>query len=236
MTEPTVHDDAGFMERRNEAREKLDELTGAMGGQTEDRLAWFHDVYKNANGDPAAVPWADLAPKKALVEWLKDRPGEGLTAVDVACGLGDNAEALSAAGYKTAAFDLSVDAIEWAKRRFKDTKVYYRPADLFNVPKEWLGAFDLVHESYTVQALDGDLREDSFAAIASLVAPGGRLLFLNRCREENTEASGPPWPVMPSEWRRFEAFGLQLETETRFSIERPGREIPHVLAVFKRSK
>ncbi|EFO29637.1 methyltransferase type 11 [Roseibium sp. TrichSKD4] len=234
MSEDSVHDDETFMARRNEARERIDALTGAKGGDAEDRQAWFEEVYSHANGDAAAIPWADLAPKAALVEWLEKNPGEGRSALDIACGLGDNAEAIAAAGYKTTAFDLSTAAVEWAKRRFSETAVDYQAGDLFNLPEDWRGRFDLVHESYTVQALHGELREASITAIADLVAPGGKLVFLNRTREEGTLADGPPWPVMPSEWRRFEEHGFVLHTESYFQIERPGRSIPHVLAVYRR--
>jgi len=230
----TVHDDAGFMARREDARARIDALTGAEGGKAEDRLSWFNAVYAHAGGDPAAVPWADLAPKAALLDWLAKNPGGGQRAIDIGCGLGDNAEALAAAGYQTTAFDLAPDAISWAKRRFPQSRVDYQAADLFALPGAWRGAFDLVHESYTVQALDGDLRSQSIPAIASLVAPGGRLVFFNRTRPEGTQADGPPWPVMPSEWRRFEDFGLIQTSETEITVERPGRSILHVLAEFRR--
>ncbi|WP_208998348.1 class I SAM-dependent methyltransferase [Roseibium aquae] len=234
MSDQKVHEDPEFMARRDEARQRIDALTGAVGGAAEDRLAWFHAVYREAGGDPAAIPWADLAPKVALLDWLGQNPGNGRRAIDIGCGLGDNAQALAQAGYETTAFDLSPDAIAWAKRRFPQSPVHYRVADLFAPPSEWSGAFDLVHESYTVQALDGDLRQRSVPAIAALVAPGGRLIFFNRSRPEGASAEGPPWPVMPSEWRMFEEFGLVLTNETEIAVERPGRTIAHVLAVFER--
>nr|WP_155190619.1 class I SAM-dependent methyltransferase [Roseibium denhamense] len=222
------------MGRRQAARDRIDALTGAKGGDADDRLAWFHTVYKEANGDPAAVPWADLAPKAALTEWLANAPGTGLTAIDIGCGLGDNAEALSAAGYRTTAFDVSSDAVSWAKKRFPGSAVAYHAADLFDLPATWTAAFDLAHECYTIQALDGDLREKAVGSIASLVAPGGRLLLINRSRGEGVYADGPPWPLQPSEWRQFEHLGLELEDETLYEIQRQDRIIPHVRAVFRK--
>ncbi|MBO6757071.1 MAG: class I SAM-dependent methyltransferase [Roseibium sp.] len=222
------------MARRDAARQRIDQLTGALGGAAKDRLAWFHTVYREAAGDPAAIPWADLAPKQVLMEWLADNPGKGRRAIDIACGLGDNAEALSAAGYRTTAFDLAEEAIDWAKTRFPESRVDYRAADLFDLPADWTAAFDLVHECYTVQALDGDMRNRAADAIAALVAPGGKLVFINRSREEGSEAKGPPWPVVPSEWRRFADLGLEPVSERFYTIERPDRTIPHVMAVFQR--
>lgn len=225
---------AGFLARRDLARARLDAITGAKGGERDDRSAWFRKVYESAGRDAAAVPWADLAPKRALNEWLAHNPGEGRLALDVACGLGDNAEALAGAGYRTTAFDLAPEAIAWARDRFPLTSVDYRAADLFNLPADWDARFDLVHECYTLQALDGALRATAFPALARLVAPGGRLLVITRSRPEGTEADGPPWPLTPHELARFDALGFTREEETAYEIVKGERVIPHVRAVFRR--
>lgn len=197
-------------------------------------LSWFDALYADAADDPARVPWADLAPKQGLTEWLSRHPGEGRRALDVGCGLGDNAEAIAAAGYATTAFDLSDHAVAWARRRFPRSPVRYQTADLFDPPAAWRGAFDLVHECFTLQALDGDLRRDAFPAVASFVAAGGRLLVIALVRDEGTAADGPPWPLMPSEIARFEALGFTREEETRYRLERHGRTVPHLRVCFRK--
>ena len=223
-----------FLARRDTARNRLDAITGAKGGERDDRSTWFRAVYESAARDAAAVPWADLAPKQALVDWLADNPGEGRLALDVACGLGDNAEALAGAGYRTTAFDLAPEAVAWARERFPLSSVDYRAADLFNLPSEWDGRFDLVHECYTLQALDGALRASAFPALARLVAPGGRLLVITRARPEGTDADGPPWPLTPHELARFDALGFAREEVTPYEVVKRDRVIPHVRAVFSR--
>jgi SAM-dependent methyltransferase len=228
--------DPEFARRRDAARERLDDLFGAKGGDKDDRCAWFNAVYDTAEGDAAAVPWADLAPKAALVDWLAGNPGEGARALDVGCGLGDNAEALAEAGYDTTGFDLSEKAVEWARQRFPGSSVRYTAADLFAPPTDWVDAFDLVHECYTVQALHGDLREASFAALARLVKPGGRLLVLTRSRADGVETSGPPWPLSPSELAGFEAAGLRLVESTAYDVQKGDRIIPHIRAVYLKAE
>ncbi len=230
-----IRNEPGFLERRGKAQRQLDNLTGAKGGDHEDRHSWFEQVYERAEGDPAAVPWADLKPKDVLVDWLAANSGEGRRALDIACGLGDNAEAIAAADWKTSAFDLASGAIDWARRRFPDSLVDYSAADLFSPPADWLGGFDLVHECYTLQALDGDLRERGFKAIANLVAPGGTLLLISRTRHEGTQADGPPWPMMPSEFARFEGLGFTVRSHREYDVTRPdGRVIAHVIAEYQR--
>ena len=102
------------------------------------------------------MPWAHLEPRPLLEDWLAARSLVGLRALDVGCGLGDNAEALARAGAHVVAFDLVERAVQWARERFPQSAVDYRVADLFDAPSEWRGAFDLVHELYTLQALARD--------------------------------------------------------------------------------
>lgn len=235
-SEAPAADAPDFAARRDAARDRLDAMFGAKGGDADDRAAWFEAVYQTAGGDPAAVPWADLAPKPQLVEWLAANPGKGARALDVACGLGDNAEALASAGYHTTAFDLSTAAIAWVEARFPDSEVVYRVADLFAPPEDWRGAFDLVHECYTLQALAGDLRAAAFGALADLVRPGGRLLVITRVRPEGADASGPPWPLMPSELARFDALGLTRREDEAYEVTKGERLIPHRRVVFAKAE
>ncbi len=39
---------------------------------------------------------------------------------------------------------VSPEAIEWCHRRFPESSVDYRVADLFSLPEEWTQSFDLV--------------------------------------------------------------------------------------------
>lgn len=228
-------DDPDFLRRREEMRKVVNALDKEGGEAAGDRHLFFDSVYDMAHGDAAGVPWADLAPKPQLVRWLSHNPGGGRTAIDVACGLGDNAEAIAGAGYRTTAFDLSETAVDWARRRFPGDRVDYRIADLLNPPEGWTGGFDLVHECYTIQAVPLPMREAVTRAIAALMKPGGTLLVYARTRPEGSQAEGPPWPLSPSEANRFGALGLTLESEEKFDVARADRTIPHVFAVWRKA-
>ena len=105
--------------------------------------------------------------------------GEGRRALVVGAGLGFDAEHLAALGFATTAFDVAPTAVAMARERAPGSAVDYRVADLLDLPREWDGAFDLVVEIITVQALPEELRAPATAAIASTVAPGGTLFVVS---------------------------------------------------------
>ena len=82
------------------------------------------------------------------------------------------------------AFDVSPTAVAEARRRFAGSPVTFQVADLLAPPSAWAGAFDLVAEIYTVQALYGKARAAAVEALPGLVAPGGMLLVIARATDE----------------------------------------------------
>ncbi|MEM7216084.1 MAG: class I SAM-dependent methyltransferase [Pseudomonadota bacterium] len=226
--------DRDFWSRREKAMAEVQLLDRDVIHNNPEREAFFETVYHRAQGDAAAVPWADLEAKHKLAEWLSGNLPANGRAIDVGCGLGDNAEALVRAGYRTSAFDFSQEAIDWSERRFPGSSVEYRVADLFNLPSEWLGVFDLVHECYTLQSIPPETLAKSVPAVCSLVAPGGTLLVYTRVRPDGGEVDGPPWPLEESTTKSFENHGLELVSRETFDLARQERTIPHVFSVWNR--
>ena len=74
-------------------------------------VAWFDELYREAESGTTVVPWADLVPNPHLVEWLDVTPLAPGRALDVGTGLGDNAEELARRGHHVTAFDVSATAI-----------------------------------------------------------------------------------------------------------------------------
>lgn len=232
-SENPANDD--LRQRQKDARAEIDKLDANSTHSEPERKAFFNTVYQLAEGDAVKVPWADLQAKAKLLDWLKGHNGSGLTALDVACGLGDNAEAMAAAGYQTTGFDVAEDAIPWAKKRFPESTVSYVHADLFKLPSNWQGGFDLVHECYTLQALSPQLLPKTTEAIASLVKPGGTLLVYTRIAHETLQQSGPPWPLTKAQAEAFSNHGFELIAEDQFTINRPDRRIPHGFYEWKKN-
>ncbi len=175
-----------------------------------DHTGWFEALYARANGDSGAVPWADNATNPHVLKWLLAHrvEGRGQRAAVVGCGLGDDAEELARRGFEVTAFDISQSAIRWCRDRFPDSPVHYVAADLFAPPPGWVGAFDFVLESRTIQSLPLHVREETIRRIADLVAPDGTLLVICLARDDDVAPDGPPWAVSAAELKTFETCGL----------------------------
>jgi SAM-dependent methyltransferase len=216
MVEKPLHEtlaDPEFARRRAEAREQLDALDPAKQGRPladPYRRDWFNTVYALADGDAAKVPWGNLIAHPLLTEWLARQPRlDGLNALDIGSGLGDNAAALAGQGARAEGFDLVVGAVEWAQRRFPH--IAFRAADLFAPPPEWAEKFDFVNEIYTLQALPAEILPAARKAIAGFVKPGGRLLVISRARDADQVIAGPPWPLAGADLEAFVDCGLRLD-------------------------
>ena len=187
-----------------------------------DPTGWFEQLYREAEKGAARIPWADHEPNPSLIEFWKKHPiaSAGKRALNVGCGLGDDAEQLAAWDFETTAFDISPSAIEACNRRFPGTKVRFVVADLLNPPDQWPKRFDFVLESYTLQALPQSIRNEALRRIAGFVSEGGRLLLITRGREEHDESRAMPWPLTRRELEILNTAGLEeLSFEDYFDNE-----------------
>jgi len=173
-------------------------------------LEWFEQLYGKAESESVPIPWADLVPNPNVIALLEERGinGAGRLALKIGCGLGDDSEYLASLGFKVVAFDISPTAIRLARGRFPISRVDYVVADLFQLPGDWLGRFNFVWESYTLQVLPPDLRKQAISLIPKLLAENGELVVVTRARSEGDPEGDMPWPLKQSELSRLECNGL----------------------------
>lgn len=181
----------------------------------EDPTGWFENLYVQADDGKATIPWDITDPHVLLAAWARELDGGGKNALVVGCGLGRDSEFIAGRGYATTAFDIAPTAVATTRRRFPDSSVDYRVADLFSPPEQWRRGFDLVVESITVQALPISLHLAAITAITEFVAPGGTLLVIAVARDEEIP-EGPPWPLTSAEIQAFAGNGLRA-----VSVDRP---------------
>jgi len=186
---------------------------------SDEATGWFAPLYTAARGGERQIPWDRGEAHTLLQEWTAARGlrGEGRRALVVGAGLGFDAEHLAALGFATTAFDVAPTAVDMARERFPGSAVDYRVADLLDLPREWTGAFDLVVEIITVQALPEELRTPATTAVASTVAPGGTLFVISGIRDGAPEP-GPPWPLTREQVEAFAAGDLELRSLDRVPI------------------
>jgi SAM-dependent methyltransferase len=207
-----------FRERPDELAARLAEHAAdaharrlAAASLTErDPTGWFERLYVAADQGDAVVPWDRGGPHPLVAEWAEGVRGDGGRAVVVGAGFGADAELLARLGFDTVAFDVAPTAVRSARDRAPGSAVDYRVADLLDPPADWRGAFDLVVEVFTVQALPDDVHPRAIDNVADLVAPGGTLLVVSAARDERDgPVTGPPWPLTRAELDAFAAGELR---------------------------
>ncbi len=203
--------------------------------ERDDPTGWFDRIYTDAEGDHRAVFWADLEACPYLLQWLQNCSFKhtGRKAIAVGCGVGDDAEALSEAGYAVTAFDISPEAIRLCKNRYPETRVNYLVADLFAYPTEWAESFDLVYECNTIQVLPGKYRIQARDAMVSLLAPQGYLLVSCRSRLKGKQVDDIPLPLDREEIDGFIRCGLSKESFEAYD-DTQDPPVPHFFATYQK--
>lgn len=189
-----------------------------------DVFGWFEALYREADGNHEAIPWADLEPNRFFVEFAEktNLQADGRKALVVGCGLGDDAAYLHRLGFDVTAFDISETAIRWARQLHPEIR--FEVANLFSPPKNWRAAFDFVLEVYTIQPLPLEMRPQVIDAISEFVAAKGKIVVVTRGRKNDEIPSELPWPLSRKDLSRFEENGFRQT----FFEEMQGDEEPPI--------
>ena len=135
-------------------------------------MRWFYELWYRY-GTP---PWV-MGPREELVRFVQSgrlRPGR---AIDLGCGVGDNAIFLAQHGFDVVGVDFSPAAIEQARERARaaGVDVRFEVADVFALPD--LGEFDLVVDYGTSDDFRVPDRQRFKAVVGRLLAAGGEYLL-----------------------------------------------------------
>jgi SAM-dependent methyltransferase len=188
---------------------RADELS-AEAIASGDPTGWFDRLYSAGEAGEVSMPWERDEPHPLLQEWADSRPldGSDKQAVVVGCGLGADAAFLARLGFDTVGFDISPTAVRLARQRHG--AVDFRVADLLALPEEWRGAFDLVVEIFTLQALPDPPRTEAVTSVTGLVAPAGTLLAVAFRHVEGGPTGGPPFPLPRKTMQSLADHGLDV--------------------------
>jgi SAM-dependent methyltransferase len=196
---------------------------------------WYDELWSAAGRGEVSLPWDHTDPHPVLADWVADRVAEngdgdggGRRAVVVGCGLGADSEHLARHGWRTTAFDISPAAVGAVRDRYPDSPVDYREGDLLDLTgdsADLQGAFDLVVEIYTLQALHPSLRERAVAGVHGLMAPGGTALVVQVVRRDDEQVTAePPWTLTRAEMEAVAGDDVRLESLDE--VLPPGRVNP----------
>ena len=178
------------------------------------------------------TPWEKGRPHPALIDFLAENgPMAGEIFVP-GCGSGHDVRALSTPTNHAVGVDLAPFAIAQANSFPKIANEEYQLADLFALPAEWNGRFDVVFEHTCFCAIDPARRAQYVEAIVRLLKPGGRLVaifFLNPDHDEE----GPPYGVGRAELENLFGANFVLEREWVPARTHPGREGRESMRVLK---
>lgn len=196
---------------------------------------WFETLYSASNVSGDGVPWANMAPHPVFKNWIdkKTAPSKIKTALVIGCGLGDDAIELESKGYKVTAFDVADSSIKLCKKRFPNSKVDFKTADLIEGVPEWKEKFDLVLEIFTIQALPPKYEEVLIKNISDFVSKNGELILITELQSgKRTYENGPPWLLNKNYIDSFDKNGMKLISSDNSNQPQMGDEIH--LSVFRK--
>ena len=116
------------------------------------------------------------------------------------CGIGHDARRLDEHGCEVVAIDIAPLAFERAKQADTEQRVDFRLANLFELPDELRGSFDLVWEHTCLCALEPSLREKYIAAVRGALKAGGKVagvFYMNP--DMDPGETGPPFGITLNE-------------------------------------
>jgi methyl halide transferase len=180
------------------------------------------------------MPWEKGGAAPPLVDWLGRNSISGRILVP-GCGSGHDVRALATAGAEPIGIDIAPSAITRAETHPRAGTERYRIENLFHLPPELSGVFDVVFEHTCFCAIEPLRRPDYVSAIVAALKPEGRVLaifYLDPGHDHPGE--GPPFGVTREELDTLFLPHFELVDEYVPAVSYPGREGREILRVLQR--
>jgi len=181
----------------------------------------WEDCYRKGT-----TPWEKGAPAPPLLEYLESHEITGDVLVP-GCGFGHDARAIAAStAADVVGLDISPSAISGAKEFPPVANETYVLANLFDLPQNLCGRFDLVFEHTCLSALPPELRPDYVNAFHTALKPGGQVLaiFFLTPWDEGETPEPPPYGVSVEQLDEMFSGKFELEHGWTPGKHYPGRE------------
>ncbi|WP_413558907.1 class I SAM-dependent methyltransferase [Bdellovibrio sp. HCB209] len=157
-----------------------------------EKEAFWSQIYKRED-NPG---WNLGEPAEALKDMFQRLKISRCRVLVLGCGEGHDAAFFAQAGHVVTAVDISPVALERAKKLYGHMEnLTFVEADLFNLPRNYDAAFDIVFEHTCYCAINPELRQDLVKVWNRVLAEGGHLMGVFFAFEKR---QGPPFGG--SEW------------------------------------
>lgn len=187
----------------------------------------WEDLYQRGE-----THWDHGQPSPPLLAEVAQRPLQGRVLV-VGCGGGHDVAALAEKGLDVTGLDIAPTAIARARSNYPAHADRFVVGDLFDLPAQWRGAFDVVVEHTCLSGMPPALRPSYANGVRAALKPGGIVCgvwYINP--DLDPGETGPPFPLPLPELDAL--FGAEFEIvadyipDNSFAL-RAGRERVRVL-------
>jgi SAM-dependent methyltransferase len=154
--------------------------------------------------------------------------------VVLGAGRGHDAREFARNGFEVTAVDFAADAVQ-AMRDLSDSNapVKILQQDIFQLPRDWDGAFNYLLEYTCFCAIDPLRREDYADVVTRLLRSGG--MYIDLAFPLDSHAGGPPFVVsVPEILRLFGDRGFKLLQRGRSAESVPDRRGLEELLIFQK--
>jgi len=174
---------------------------------------WIDDVYRNTPLEE--IPWNNEAPPKLLVELLDTGKIQRCKAIDLGCGAGNYAIYLAERGFEVTGVDLSLAAIEIARKNAdkRGVKCDFFVTDVVEGLTEINQTFDFAYDWGMLHHILPQQRKKYVENIYRILNPGGK--YLSLCFSKKDTGFGGS-----GKYRK-----TRLDTELYFSSEEELRKL-----------